>query len=66
MNIPVYERCPETIMASDEHVVVESDVSYDGHTYMGWCKFCGEVVYAEHSQDYWHPYRMHLIEEEPV
>lgn len=68
--IPRYEQClklPSRMnRASGEHVVMEDEIRYDGHTYMGWCKFCGEVVYANHLRDYWHPVRPYYIQEDPV
>lgn len=70
--IPPWERCTKLPRRSKnytsshgEHVVVESEVNYDGFTYFGWCKFCGESVYANSDQDHWHPYRSFIIMEEP-
>jgi hypothetical protein len=67
--IPPYERCPKlptrsTIKFTGEHVVQDSDVAHDGTTYYGWCKFCGESVYAESDEDHWHPFRPYYIQEE--
>lgn len=68
--IPKFERCRKLpprskYHALGEHVVMATDVSYDGHTWSGWCKFCGEMVYAEDKADHWRPYRPYIISEEP-
>jgi hypothetical protein len=43
---------------------MESDLRRDKIGYVGWCKFCGEVVYAKNGLDYWHPLDPYVISEE--
>lgn len=65
--IPCYEQClkrPPSLVDSREHVVMESDLRRDKIGYVGWCKFCGEVVYAKNGLDYWHPLDPYVISEE--
>lgn len=47
-----------------EHVVVDDDVTYTGFIYLGWCKFCGEEVYAHSDLDHWRPRFPYVITEE--
>lgn len=68
-GIPMFERCPKLPYRSQyvktgEHVVMAEDVSYDGRMWAGWCKFCGEMVWAEDEGDHWRPFRPYLITEE--
>lgn len=69
MTIPPYERCLKlptrsALRFTGSHVVLETDVAFDGSVFCGWCKFCGEWVYAENAEDYWHPVRPYFIQEE--
>lgn len=68
LAIPPWEQCRKlptgrSFGAAGEHVVKTQEVRFDGRTHVGWCYFCGEAVYAESGDDYWHPYRTYIISE---